>query len=126
MNASLEDRLAQSELLHRRVRAFATRALQDGKTNQPLQSSMAPPQESWSKLACDIAGFQTGRSVGDLRQVVSMAVPADCFKFGPVFRFPPSQATTSFRTSGTTASNTGVHFMRDTLTYEHLSLLWGT
>lgn len=124
MASSLEHRLVQSQRLHEQVRAFATQVLsaQRGPDNRVIQ---AWQEQTFERLACDIASFQTGGVFENLQSVVRRAVPADCFKFGQVFRLPPNVATRAFRTSGTTASNTGVHFMRDAYTYEHLSLVWG-
>lgn len=112
--------LQQSEMLHRRVRTFAQDTLRDRGV---LQASLA--QARFEALACDIASYQSGRPVDSWAQVISNAVPSDCFKFGHVFRFASADAVCAFRTSGTTAHDTGVHFMRDVSTYEQLSLSWG-
>ncbi len=122
MQTRFAERIEQSERLHRRVRAFAV----DELARRPHLASSAELHDGFLALACDIARFQTSRSCDDLVQLVSGAVPADCFKFGHVFQFPTEAATCSFRTSGTTAANTGVHLMRDAATYQQLSLSWGS
>jgi hypothetical protein len=122
MSDSWDELAAQSDVLHRRVREFALEALSARDT---CEMSPTAVRHSFADLACRIAEFQTGERFDDLAQVVSRALPSDCFRFGRVFRFPASRAACAFKTSGTTATGTGLHLMRDPRTYEQLALSWG-
>ncbi len=95
--------------------------------------------ESFDALAVDIARFQCSHIEGYARLVRARglspdalhtaaefpATPADAFKVSRVFAFPESEATATFRTSGTTIGQRGEHFMRTTATYDAAAIAFG-
>lgn len=113
---------AESEVLHRRVRAFIAR------------TRGGAPEEAFDALALDIARFQAahvapfGRLVAargfDLAGAASSlqipAVPTDVFRLARVAAHPPAEDVVVFRTSGTSqgAAARGEHPLRTTATYE--------
>lgn len=113
--------LSASDALHARVRAFA-------------RSGGA--SEAFADLALAIARFQAEHVPGFARLVALdgstldtvasiPAVPTDAFRLTRVAAHPPELDTVRFETSGTTASERGVHVMRTTETYAELALLGG-
>ncbi len=120
--------LAESEALHRRVRALV-RAFERGE-------AMPEPFDS---LAIDVAAFQAARVPGygrlcaargvDPRTIArsseAPAVPAEAFKLARVFAFDEGEARVTFRTSGTTIGARGVHALRDVGSYDAAALAFG-
>lgn len=113
--------LEASDALHARVRAFA-------------RSGGA--SESFDELALAIARFQAEHVPGFARLVALErsaldsvatipAVPTDAFRLTRVAAHPPELDRVRFETSGTTASERGIHVMRTTETYAELALLGG-
>src|SRR5579883_3308413 len=114
-------RLAESEALHARARAFV-RAFEQGRA--------AP--EPYDAVAVDLARFQARHVAGYARLCAARgvdpgrirrageapAVPTDAFKLATVFAFPIEEACVTFRTSGTTIGARGSHPMRITSTYD--------
>jgi len=106
--------VAESELWHARVRAFAD----------------APAD--FDDLALRIADFQARTSPGFRRLWEAAggaaradgipAVPSDAFRLTRVAVHPPELDAVCFVTSGTTAEARGTHPLRTTRTYEHLCL----
>jgi hypothetical protein len=121
-------RLAESEALHERARAFV-RAFEHGEA--------AP--EPFDTLAVDLARFQARHVAGYARLCAARrvdperigsageapAVPTDAFKVATVFAFPSNEAHVTFRTSGTTIGARGAHPMRTTSTYDAAALAFG-
>ena len=117
-----------SSALHARARAFVA-AFETG----------APSPEAFDALACDLARYQASKIEGfarlcRARGVVPAAltaaaeipaVPTDAFKLTRVATFDPSEAITTFRTSGTTLGTRGEHMMRDVATYDAAALAFG-
>jgi hypothetical protein len=117
-----------SSALHARARAIVN-AFEAG----------GPSPESFDALACDLARFQAqhiegfarlcrarGVEPGTLAHADAIpAVPTDAFKVTRVAAFPPSDAVTTFRTSGTTIGTRGEHAMRDAGTYEAAAIAFG-
>ncbi len=118
----LEEALALSDVLHQRVRQFAEKwsAHYGNLANPALR---APHAAEFDELALDLVAFQSGTRPASADALSQHAVPADCFRFGSVFRFPRSHAQVAFVTSGTTGRASGVHLLRDARTYDTLSLL---
>ena len=124
---------AASAALHRRVRAFARRAL--GVTAAGSDAQAPPPPESFEALGLDIARFQAchgaalarlcrhhGASFTSLDGVP--AVPADAFRLGRVAVHAEPDDEASFSTSGTTGG-AGRHVFRTLETYQELCVSWG-
>lgn len=121
-------RLAESDALHTRVRAFID-AFEHGRASP----------EPFDALAVDIARFQARRVPGYGRLCAARgvdptlirsageapAVPTDVFKVATVFAFGPEDASVTFRTSGTTIGARGAHPMRVTSTYDAAALAFG-
>ena len=119
--------LAESRVLHDRVRAFIR------------ASDRGEPTEPFDALAADIARFQAASVPGYARLCAARgvspafiaraadapAVPADAFKLAPVFAFDASAARVTFRTSGTTAAARGAHRFHDVGTYDAGALAFG-
>ena len=113
--------LEQSEILHSRVRVFA--------------SGEAGSEESFERLALDIADYQLLGAPG-LRRLVEAravafgtvqeipAVTTDSFRLGRVAVHPPELDVVRFATSGTTGP-AGIHALRTTETYRQLALHLG-
>lgn len=129
-------RLEESQRLHASVREFAARSvLGAGDSGAPrherrgssiLSLAHDPSLDAeFEALALRIAAHQTGRPIGSLLDVVRQGVASDCFRLGSVFTFETADAKLRFVTSGTTGSHSGTHYMRESATYEELSLLWG-
>lgn len=114
-----DSRLAQSQRLHARVREFARRAM--AVESRELVGDVG----TFEALACEICAFQTGKAIHSLSDVIGHAIVSDAFRMRRVFAFGPEAASAKFVTSGTTGSNSGVHYLRDKATYETVSLLWG-
>jgi hypothetical protein len=120
---------AESDLLHARVRAFASAALR-GET-----------RERFDDLALTLARFQAAhvpafgrlcRARGvDLGAATSAdeipALPCDIFRLARIAVHPPSEDERVFHTSGTTqgSASRGEHAMRTTATYAQVALAWG-
>jgi hypothetical protein len=118
----------ESDLLHRRARAFVS-AFEAG----------GPRPEPFDRLAADLARFQAEHVEGygrlcRARGVVpsaieraadAPAVPTDAFKLSRVAAFPEAEARAVFQTSGTTIGARGTHAMRDTGTYDAAALAFG-
>ncbi len=112
--------LEQSELLHARVRAFASNVVEG-----------AAPPESFDELALSIAAFQRQECPGldRLTQTPPSSleelplVPAEVFRLTRVAAYPAELDVARFQTSGTTKRETGVHPTRTLSTYDHLALL---
>jgi hypothetical protein len=121
-------RLAESDALHVRVRAFVD-AFEHGRDGP----------EPFDALAVDLARFQArhvpgyarlcaARGVDPLlirRAAEAPAVPTDGFKVATVFAFAREEASVTFRTSGTTIGARGAHPMRITSTYDAAALAFG-
>jgi hypothetical protein len=121
-------RLAESDALHARARAFV-RAFEHGEA----------AAEPFDALAVDLARFQARHVAGYARLCAARgvdperirsageapAVPTDAFKVATVFAFPSDQARVTFRTSGTTIGARGAHPMRITSTYDAAALAFG-
>ncbi len=116
-----------SAQLHARVRKFA-----DAWEKPALYE--AEGSDDFERLALDIARFQAEQSPGFARlveltgsrldSVASIpAVPVDAFRLARVAVHPPELDQAAFRTSGTTAAESGIHPVRDLDTYLHLSAL---
>lgn len=114
-----DSRLERSRSLHLRVREFARRAL--GAPSCESVEALG----SFEDLACEICAFQTGKDIHSLAEVIRHATVSDAFRMRRVFAFDVDTASAQFVTSGTTGANSGVHYLRDTATYETASLLWG-
>jgi hypothetical protein len=118
-----------SEALHRRVRAFA-RASAGGQEGN---------EDTFDRLACDIARFQAERQPRLLRLYRRAglepaglrfahevpAVPSDAFKLARIAVHPAALDARVFRTSGTTSGGRGEHPFRTTATYDELALAFG-
>src|SRR5690606_22640200 len=113
--------IEESDELHERVQAFA-----DGSAEA----------ERFDSLALAIARFQCARSPGYARLVARHgstldsvasipAVPTQAFRLSRVAVHPESLDAARFRTSGTTAEQTGVHALRRLDTYRTLSVASG-
>src|SRR4051812_31765095 len=109
-----------SNRLHRRVQAFAA----------------GDADDTFSKLALDIARFQAEASAGFQRLVRARRatlstldeippVPSDAFRLTRVATYPAELDAVRFFTSGTTGAERGTHAMRRTDTYEQLSIAYG-
>jgi hypothetical protein len=123
-----EARLAQSDALHTRARAFV-RAFEQGRASP----------EPFDALAVDLARFQARHVPGYARLCAARgvypermrsagdapAVPTDAFKLAAVFAFPTERASVTFRTSGTTLGARGAHPMRTTSTYDEAAFAFG-
>jgi hypothetical protein len=119
---------AESDALHARARAFV----------DAFERGEAMP-ESFDALACDLARFQAKHVPGYARLCAAEgvdpskleraadapAVPTEVFKIARVAAFPESEACLTFRTSGTTMGDRGVHEMRTTQTYDFGALAFG-
>lgn len=110
----------ESDALHERVLAFASRGTAEG----------------FDALALEIAEFQARWSEGHARlrrgalrtptsAVEIPAVPTDAFRVARVAVHPPELDAVRFLTSGTTTEARGTHAMRRAETYRALSLHWG-
>src|SRR5450432_2044444 len=125
---SSAEKIATSEKLHERARAFVT-AFETGKEIP----------EPFDLLACDIARFQTENIEGFARLVRARnldpkawtraeeipAVPTDAFKHARVSAFSESETPVIFRTSGTTVGARGAHPFRTLATYDAGALAFG-
>ncbi len=123
-----DERIATSDALHARARAFAS-AFEAG----------AEMPEPFDALACDLARFQASTSTGfarlcrarrvdpaSLTRAIDVpAVPTDAFKLTRVATFPPEESAIVFRTSGTTIGARGEHAMRNVGTYDKAALAFG-
>ncbi len=112
--------LAESEALHQRVRAFMAR----------------PDEDSFSRIALDIARYQAKYCAGFARLVAAHgglgeevdgipAVPTDAFRLTRVATHAPELDSVRFATSGTTSLERGVHPLRTTQTYAEGALAFG-
>ncbi len=117
----MSETLEQSAVLHSRVAVFA-----DGT---------ADPEETFERLALDIARFQVANIPGFRRLVESRgveferleeipAVPAEVFRLARVAVHSPEADAVRFLTSGTTGAR-GTHVMRTTKTYRTLAERFG-
>lgn len=117
----------KSARLHQRVRLFA---------EQCSNGSLVPPPgaDTFESLALDIAQFQFDYSAGFARLVSERSgkletlddippLPTDAFRFGRVAMHPPDLDEACFITSGTTATQSGRHPVRDLSTKEELTVL---
>lgn len=110
----------ESDSLHQRVHAFARGVAED--TFEELALAIARFQARWSP------GFR--RLVSDsgstLDGVDSIpAVPAEAFRLTRVAVHPTRLDVASFHTSGTTRSESGIHYVRRLDTYRELSVAFG-
>jgi hypothetical protein len=99
----------------------------------------APSPEAFDALACDLARYQASKIEGFARLCKARgvepaaltdaaeipAVPTDAFKVTRVATFDPSEAVTTFKTSGTTVGTRGEHMMRDLATYDVAAVAFG-
>jgi hypothetical protein len=119
--------LRKSAALHERVVSFAKAQL--GSLSSPRLDG-----DSFESLAVDIARFQYELNPGFARAVMQHTgrleilgdlplVPTDVFRLCRVAVHPPELDQIVFRTSGTTAEQTGNHPVRLLQTKEHLALL---
>lgn len=120
--------MAVSEDLHARARAWVDAFEAD-----------APMPERFDALACDLARFQAAHVPGFARLLAARglapsalaqaddipAVPTDAFKLTRVATFPPEEARSVFRTSGTTVGARGTHELRDPATYDRAAVAFG-
>jgi hypothetical protein len=109
----------ESDALHERARAFIA-AFELG----------APMPEPFDALARDIAAFQAKHIPGyaklrAARKEDVPCVPTDVFKMARIATFPKADAVATFRTSGTTIGDRGVHEMRTTATYDAGAIAFG-
>jgi hypothetical protein len=113
--------IAESEALHRRVRAFR---------HGPATAA------AFDELALEIAQFQARHQPGFRRLIAARgsaldsveaipAVPSDAFRLTRVAVFPPELDSARFFTSGTTDTQRGMHAMRSTETYRDVALAFG-
>lgn len=113
--------IAESDALHRRVRAFAE---SDGAA------------EAFDALALDVARFQArhspafarlvalhGSALDDVARIP--AVPTEAFRLTRVAVHDPASDECRFVTSGTTAASRGAHPFRTTATYRALATRFG-
>lgn len=123
---SLRSPLALSSELHERVRRFARLA-----SEPPLVHPQGA--DDFETLALDIARFQARECPGFARLLAAgrgsldhtddlPAVPAEAFRLARVAAHPEEFDTYVFRTSGTTAEQSGRHPVRDIETYATLAL----
>lgn len=120
--------LSSSRALHERVRRFATLSLAD-------PDACPEGADAFDRLALDIARYQAAECPGYARLVAARggnlddvqrlpAVPTDAFRFARVATHPEELDAYLFRTSGTTAAESGRHAIRDIDTYRVLALAW--
>nr|MCU0685745.1 acyl-protein synthetase [Polyangiaceae bacterium] len=137
-----------SEALHRRVRAFARASAGgqgggggagSGRVGSGDGSSSDGSDDTFDRLACDIARFQAERQPRLLRLYRRAgldpaglrfahevpAVPSDVFKLARIAVHPAALDARVFRTSGTTSGGRGEHPFRTTATYDELALAFG-
>jgi len=118
-----------SDELHARVRRFAEAWEKPGLVARTTD-------ETFEALALDIARFQTEQCPGFARLVEQLptgidsvaaipAVPTDAFRLTRVAAQPPELDAVVFRTSGTTAHESGRHPVRSLSTYDELALRLG-
>jgi hypothetical protein len=119
----------ESDILHARVREMV----------RAFGRSEAMP-EPFDTLAADLARFQAAHVPGYRRLCAARgvdpaaialarqapAVPTDAFRLGHVFAFDAPDASTTFRTSGTSHGARGVHRMRAVKTYDAVALAFGS
>jgi len=141
---------AESESLHRRVRAFIDTAPEPRRLNtapEPRRLDTAPEPRrpdapdpgGFDELALEIARFQA-RQVPALARLLAArgvdidgardagaipAVPCDAFRLARVAAHPAELDERVFRTSGTSDVLRGEHFFRTTRTYEAAAVRWG-
>ncbi len=116
---SVED---ESEALHRKVRAFA-RGAGDSATFESLAIAIAQYQARYSPGYARLVDARKS-ALGTLASVP--AVPTDAFRVTRVSTFPSGDDVATFATSGTTASQSGLHHYRTLETYAELSLRAGS
>ncbi len=119
--------LAESIELHARAQAFVTATLQ-GRV----------PSESFESLGAAVASFQY-RNIDGYKKLCTArgisveppfslsrmpAVPTDAFRWTRVSAFSERDTNTTFRTSGTTVKERGVHSLRTSATYDFACVPW--
>jgi hypothetical protein len=128
VGCAVSPHLPLSESLHARARAMVD-AFEHGRGSP----------EPFDALAVDLARYQAAAVPGYARLCAARgvdpqkltraadapAVPAEVFKLAPVFAFAAADATSTFRTSGTTIGARGAHSMRHTATYDAAALAFG-
>ena len=113
------DALAQSEALHRRVRAFIDDS--EGDCFDTLARDIARYQRQQVPAVARLAAAM-GASENAAAGLVAM--PCDAFRARRIAAHPASCDERRFRTSGTTQAQQGEHPMRTTATYTHAALRW--
>ena len=127
MNVELAAAIAKSDALHQRARSWVA----------AYEAGDEETASNWDSFARDLAAFQFEvnphfRKLCERRGVKPNdgferlpPIPTDAFKLARISCFPAELTTKTFRTSGTTIGDRGMHAFRDVGTYDRGAVAYG-